>query len=184
MRHLLVGLCILCCSVTSLAQVSIGIGFPGVSIGINLPFYPELVPVPGYPVYYAPRAECRTTSSTTACTGSTRGTTGTRVPGTTGPGGWWARRSCRCSSCASPCATTGIRLRTFAGWRSDAPPRWGEHWGNDWEQHRSGWDQWNRSSAPAPAPLPVYQRQYSGDRYPRGGAAAGAAQPELPLPAA
>ena len=32
-----------------------GIGLPGVSIGINLPLYPELVPVPGYPVYYAPR---------------------------------------------------------------------------------------------------------------------------------
>ena len=33
------------------AQVSIGIGLPGVSIGINLPVYPELVRVPGYPVY-------------------------------------------------------------------------------------------------------------------------------------
>lgn len=42
MRHLLVGLCILCCSVIStVAQVSIGIGFPGVSIGINLPLYPQ-----------------------------------------------------------------------------------------------------------------------------------------------
>ena len=56
MRQLLVGLCILCCSVTStVAQVSIGIGLPGVSIGINLPLYPEFVQVPGYPVYYAPR---------------------------------------------------------------------------------------------------------------------------------
>jgi hypothetical protein len=55
----------------------------------------------------------------------------------------------------------------FRGWRPDGPPRWGEHWGPEWEQHRSGWDRWNRSSAPAPAPLPIYQRQYSGDRYPR-----------------
>ncbi len=39
------------------AQVSIGIGLPGVSIGINLPSYPELVVVPGYPVYYAPRGD-------------------------------------------------------------------------------------------------------------------------------
>jgi hypothetical protein len=54
----------------------------------------------------------------------------------------------------------------FRGWRSDAPPRWGEHWGRDWEQRRSGWDQWDRRSAPRPAPLPVYQRQYSGNRYP------------------
>ena len=28
-----------------------------VSIGINVPVYPQLVVVPGYPVYYAPRLE-------------------------------------------------------------------------------------------------------------------------------
>jgi len=55
----------------------------------------------------------------------------------------------------------------FRGWQSNAPPRWGQHWGHEWERHRSGWDRWNRRSAPAPAPLPVYQRRYSGDRYPR-----------------
>jgi len=55
----------------------------------------------------------------------------------------------------------------FRGWRADAPPRWGDHWGRDWEQRRSGWDRWDRRSAPAPAPLPTYQRNYSGDRYPR-----------------
>lgn len=54
----------------------------------------------------------------------------------------------------------------FRGWRADAPPRWGEHWGHEWEQRRSGWDQWNRSAAPRPAPLPKYQQQYSGKRYP------------------
>jgi hypothetical protein len=54
----------------------------------------------------------------------------------------------------------------FHGWRADAPPHWGEHWGSDWEQQRSGWNQWNRHSGPPPAPLPAYQRNYSGDRYP------------------
>jgi hypothetical protein len=55
----------------------------------------------------------------------------------------------------------------FRGWRPDAPPRWGDHWGRDWEQRRSGWDRWYRGAVPAPAPLPDYQRHYSGDRYPR-----------------
>ena len=55
----------------------------------------------------------------------------------------------------------------FRGWRSDAPPRWGEHWGNTWVQRRPGWDDWDRSAAYRPAPLPAYQRQYSGSRYPR-----------------
>jgi hypothetical protein len=35
-------------------SIGIGIGLPNLSIGINLPLYPDLVAVPGYPVYYAP----------------------------------------------------------------------------------------------------------------------------------
>ena len=167
MNYLVVLLWVLCCSATSaVAQVSVGIGIPGVSIGINLPVYPQLVAVPGYPVYYAPHLT-RTSSSTTACTGSTRATTGTRAPGTTVLGGSSARSTCRCSCCGSRCATTGVPPPYFRGWKADAPPRWGEHWGDDWSQQRRGWDQWNRKSVPAPAPLPSYQRQYSGDRYPR-----------------
>jgi hypothetical protein len=54
----------------------------------------------------------------------------------------------------------------FRGWGPDAPPRWGQHWGNDWERQRGGWDRWDRASAPRPAPLPVYQKKYSGNRYP------------------
>jgi hypothetical protein len=47
------------------------------------------------------------------------------------------------------------------------PPRWGERWGHDWEQHHQGWDHWDRNTPQTRAPLPVYQRQYSGNRYPR-----------------
>ncbi|MFM9915150.1 MAG: hypothetical protein ACKVOX_05010 [Rhizobacter sp.] len=49
-RYLLVALGMLCGLMTSAnAQVSVGIGIgrPGVSIGINLPLYPDLVRVPG-----------------------------------------------------------------------------------------------------------------------------------------
>jgi hypothetical protein len=55
----------------------------------------------------------------------------------------------------------------FRSWYRDGPPRWGEHWGRTWEQRRVGWDRWDRRSVPAAAPLPVYQRQYSGSNYPR-----------------
>ncbi len=57
--------------------------------------------------------------------------------------------------------------RYFHGWHRDAPPRWGEHWGRDWQAHRRGWDHWDRRTAPPPAPLPRYQRKYSGEHYPR-----------------
>lgn len=167
MRYGLILLCMLLCSMTpAAAQVSIGIGLPGVNIGINLGSYPELVPVPGYPVYYAPRLssnyffydglywvydEDNWYSSSWY----------------NGP--WWL---------VAPEVVPVYILRVpvryyrhpppyFRGWRSDAPPRWGQHWGHEWEQRRSGWDRWDRASAPARAPLPVYQRQYSGDRYPR-----------------
>jgi hypothetical protein len=51
MRNVLVVVWMLMWSMSSaVAQPSVGISFPGVSIGINLPVYPELVPVPNYPV--------------------------------------------------------------------------------------------------------------------------------------
>ena len=167
MRGLLVGLCILCCSVTSsIAQVSIGIGFPGVSIGINLPVYPQFVQVPGYPVYYAPRLS----ANFFFYDGLYWVYEGDNWYASSWYNGPW--------SLVDPWYVPVFVLRipvryyrapppSFRGWRPDAPPRWGEHWGNDWERHRSGWDQWNRHSVPAPAPLPVYQRQYSGERYPQ-----------------
>ena len=59
MRHVLVAVGLLLGTLGSLAsaavQVSVGFSVPGLTIGINLPAYPYLVLVPGYPVYYAPR---------------------------------------------------------------------------------------------------------------------------------
>ena len=100
MRYVLAVLLGVLCSVgPAAAQVSIGIGLPSVSIGINLPVFPELVVVPNYPVYYAPRGDVNLFFYE-ACTGRTRAMSGTRAPGTTDPGDWWARNTCRLSSCA------------------------------------------------------------------------------------
>jgi hypothetical protein len=166
-RYGIMVLCMLLCAVTSVsAQVSIGIGLPNVSIGINLPLFPELVPVPGYPVYYAPRVH-----------GNYFFYDGMYwvyendywYASNWYNGPWWL---------VQPDVVPVFILRVpvryyrqppvyFRSWRADAPPRWGQHWGHEWEQHRRGWDNWKRGSAPPRAPLPVYQRQYSGDRYPR-----------------
>jgi len=167
MRYALVVLLGVLCSVSpAAAQVSIGIGLPSVSIGINLPSFPELVVVPDYPVYYAPRGDVNLFFY---------------------DGMYWAyqRDNWYASSWYNgpwglvgpevvPVFVLRIPVRYYrhppvawAGWRSEAPPRWGERWGHDWEQRRSGWDRWERRAAHAPAPLPVYQREYSGNRYPR-----------------
>ena len=166
MRNLLFVLWILLCSITpAAAQVSIGIGLPGVSIGINLPVYPQLVAVPGYPVYYAPQMN----SNYFFYDGMYWVYEGDNWYASSWYNGPWGLVAVE----AVPLFVLRIPVRYyrhppayFRGWSSDAPPRWGEHWGTGWEQQRSGWNQWSRSSAPAPAPLPVYQRQYSGNRYP------------------
>jgi hypothetical protein len=166
MRYTLIVLLVLLCSVSSaVAQVSVGIGLPSVSIGINLPSFPALVVVPGYPVYYAPRLDANLffydgvywlyqQDNWYASTWYN------------GPWGLVAPEIVPAFVLRIPVRYYRHPPASWAGWRSDAPPRWGEHWGHEWNQRRSGWDQWDRRSAQRPAPLPVYQRQYSGKRYP------------------
>lgn len=166
-RYGFIVLAMLLCSVTSAeAEVSVFIGTPHLSIGINLPLYPELVPVPGYPVYYAPRLQANYFFY---------------------DGMYWVYQDDNWYASSwyngpwgvvEPYYVPLFILRVpvryyrqppgyFRGWRADAPPRWGNHWGPEWEQQRRGWDRWQRSSAPKRAPLPTYQRQYSGEKYPR-----------------
>ena len=165
MRWTILVLWALLSATSAMGQVSVGIALPGISIGINVPVYPELVRVPGYPVYYAPRLG----SNFFFYDGMYWVYQGDDWYASSWYNGPWRR--------VSPEVVPVFLLRVpvryyrnppgyFRAWRPDAPPRWGEHWGNDWEQHRRGWDQWDRKSVPAPAPLPVYQRQYSGSRYP------------------
>jgi hypothetical protein len=166
MRNGLIGLWMLLCSITAaVAQVSVGIGLPGVSIGINLPVYPQLVAVPGYPVYYAPQVN----SNYFFYDGMYWVYQQDNWYASSWYNGPWGLVAPE----VVPLFVLRVPVRYyrqppvyFRGWRSDAPPRWGEYWGDSWEQRRRGWDNWNRSAVPQPAPLPVYQRQYSGNRYP------------------
>jgi hypothetical protein len=150
----------------ALAQISVGIAVPGVSIGINVPYYPEFVVVPGYPVYYAPQLDANLFFY---------------------DGLYWSYAQDRWYSSEwyngpwdfvepefVPLFVLRVPVRYyrrapmyFRGWAGGEPPRWGDHWGRDWQRHRAGWDRWDRRSAPRPAPLPSYQRGYSGNRYPQ-----------------
>lgn len=167
-RYGLIALCLLLCSATAApAQISIGIGLPNVSIGINIPLYPELVPVPGYPVYYAPQISANYFFYD-------------GMYWVFNDDNWYASYWYNGPwSIVDPVYVPVFILRVpvryyvrppayFHGWRHDSPPHWGRHWGPRWEQHRRGWDRWNRAYVPPRAPLPVYQREYRGDRYPRG----------------
>jgi hypothetical protein len=150
------------------AEVSVGIGIsvPGVSIGINMPAYPRLVRVPGYPVYYDPSVNL----NFFFYDGMYWVFQGDDWYVSSWYNGPWQLVAPE----YVPVYVLRIPVRYyrrpppfFRGWHADAPPRWGEHWGRDWEQHRKGWDRWNRRSTPRPAPLPSYQRRFFGDSYPR-----------------
>jgi hypothetical protein len=153
-------------SVQAAVGIGVGIGLPNVSIGVNFPVYPRMVPVPGYPVYYDPHASANYFFY---------------------DGLYWVYRDdnwYRSSwyngpwQSAAPDIVPVYVLRVpvryyrrppiyFRGWAPTRSPRWGEHWGRDWEVRRAGWDRWDRRQHVAAAPLPAYQREYSGARYPR-----------------
>jgi len=156
-----------CAATSATAQVSFSVRTPTVSIGIHVPLYPTLVRVPGYPVYYAPQMESNYFFYDS-------------VYWIYYDDNWYASSWYNGPwELVDPDFVPLYILRVpvryyrqppvyFHSWFVDAPPRWGDHWGNRWEQRRSGWDRWDRRSVPTPAPLPSYQRQYSGDRYPQG----------------
>jgi hypothetical protein len=151
---------------SAMGQVSVGIGLPGISIGINIPVYPEFVRVPNYPVYYAPRLSANLFFYD--------GVYWVYQGDNWYMSAWYNGPWSLVAPHVVPVYVLRIPVRYyrspppyFRGWRPDAPPRWGEHWGPEWDRQRSGWDKWKRSAAPRPAPLPRYQRTYSGDRYPQ-----------------
>jgi len=157
-RYLLIALTMLLLSQTATADVR-------VSIGINLPVYPQLVVVPGYPVYYAPNLQANFFFYD--------GMYWVYQDDAWFVSSWYNGPWSFVEPEYVPVFVLRIPVRYyrqpplyFYGWRRDAPPRWGDHWGHDWEQRRGSWNKWNRHATPAPAPLPVYQKKYSGERYP------------------
>ena len=118
---------------TAKAQVSVGIAMPGLSIGINVPVYPQLV-------------RCRATRSTTRRSVKSNYFFYDGLYWVYQDDNWyassWYNGPWRSSSRqAVPLFVLRVPVRYyrnpptyFHGWRPDEPPRWGEHWGNDWER--------------------------------------------------
>lgn len=168
MRYLIIPLMLLtgCVAPPPRTSVNVGVSAPGVRMSVNVPAYPDMAPVPGSPVYYAP---------------------GLGYNYFFYDGLYWVYYGDYWYSSAwyngpwdavhphyvpdfilrVPVRYYRVPPRYFYGWHPDSAPRWGERWGRDWDQRRSGWDRWDRRAEPARAPLPLYQRAYSGQRYPQ-----------------
>lgn len=151
-------------STTAVAGMRVGVGVPSASIGINVASYPEMGVVQGYPIYYAPRLSTNLFFY---------------------DGYYWLYQndswyvsawynglwfSVGPESMPAVLLQVPVRYyhappRYFLGWQLNAAPRWDDHWGRDWSQQRKGWDKY--SHAQTIAPLPSYQRRYSGERYPQ-----------------
>lgn len=147
------------------AQVSVSLGLPGINIGINMPTYPQLVQVPGYPVYYDSRAD----ANYFFYDGEYWVYEGDNWYTSTWYNGPWqevGREYVPLFVLRVPVRYYRQPPAYFRGWGRNDAPRWGDHWGQSWSSQHQGWDRWNRNSIPAAAPLPIYQRKYSGARYP------------------
>jgi hypothetical protein len=148
------------------AQLSARISTPHVSIGINVPAYPTLVRVPGYPVYYAPSADFNYFFYD--------GNFWIFQDDNWYVSSWYNGPWALVGSLDVPEFILRIPVRYygkppvyFQHWNPTEPPPWGTRFGHNWEERRAGWDRWDGRSAPKPAPLPTYQREFSRDRYPR-----------------
>jgi hypothetical protein len=166
MRHLLIAMWLALAGVTpAAAQATFGFSSGGVSIGINVPVYPRLVRVPGYPVYYAPGLPENYFFYD--------GMYWVFDEGEWYASDWYNGPWELVPPDSVPLYVLRVPVRYyrhpptfFRGWALNAPPRWSEHWGRDWTERHRDWNRWDRSRMPAPAPLPSYQRRFSGDRYP------------------
>lgn len=166
MRYLFVTLAILFGSIgAGHAQTSVEPRLASKSIGIHLSAYPQLILVRDLPVYYAPRLNYNFFFHD----GSFWVYKGEHWYTSTWYNGPWLKATrdvVPLYVLRVPVAYYRARPQHFRGWLANASPRWGERWGKEWERARPGWDRWDRSTVPAPAPVPFFQRRYAGASYP------------------
>ena len=165
MRKLILALAMLSLPPTVSAQVEVQVGLPSAALGIEQPSFPRMVAVAGHPVYYA--------SSGNSNYFFYDGMYWVYRQDNWYASSWYDGPWTRVAPVGVPSLLLCVPVRFyrhppayFRGWSQDAPPRWDEHWGREWIRERAGWGDRDRGITPPAAPLPVYQRQYAGNRYP------------------
>ena len=134
-------------------------------IDVDLPQYPEMLPVPDSPVYYAPSVD----SNYFFYDGVYWDYYGDRWYASPWYNGPWSY----VDPIYIPTYVLWVPIRYYHkhpgywhGWNTNGPPRWGQHWGNEWQARHNDYYRGSQRGN-ARAPLPEYQRSYSRANYPR-----------------
>ena len=135
-----------------------------VSVGINVPAYPTLVRVPNYPVYYAPSVRANYFFFD-GLYWVFNGRDWFASPWYNGPWELVDRYEVPLPLLRVPVRYYRAPPPEFRVYRVDYAPVWDRSWGTTWAERSAGWRERSLASY-ALAPLPVYQRQYAGTRYP------------------
>jgi hypothetical protein len=135
-------------------------------IDVDLPQYPEMVPVPDSPVYYAPEVD----SNYFFYDGlywDYYNDGWYSSPWYNGP---WSF----VEPIYVPTYLLWVPIRFYRrapsywrGWNAGRAPRWSEHWGRDWQARHNQIFRGPQRPGYARAPLPDYQRSYNRSNYPR-----------------
>ena len=158
---------VLCCGVSSPvpAQFSMDVGVPSAVIGLHIQHFPNLVPVPRYPVYYA-RDLASNLFFYDGHYWAYSQDNWYRSRWYDGPWDFVPPETVPDSILRIPLLYYRQPPPYFAGWDRRSPPHWGERWGRGWEDRRRGWDHWDRNEVPRRAPPPVYWRRDPSENYP------------------
>jgi len=155
--------CVLAATLLSTLTVRSAQAQVAVSIGINFGSYPDMVGVPGLPVYYAPGLGYNYFFSD--------GLFWIYSGDLWYQSAWYNGPWIEVGPDGVPLYLLRVPVRYyrrpptyFSAWQSNRAPHWDEHWGPAWQQQRQGWDREPVNSARGP--LPSYQRNYQGARYP------------------
>jgi len=160
MKRFLLALCLVLASIFPAAAQEY------YDIGVDLPAYPEMQPVPDSPVYYAPDVD----SNYFFYDGLYWDFSNDGWYSSSWYNGPWVL----VDPVYVPTYVLWVPIRFFRrpphffrAWNPLRPPRWGEHWGRDWQNRHNIVFGGANARPPRRAPLPDYQRQFPRGNYPR-----------------
>lgn len=157
---------LLCLAATGCTVHSVAVDTPQASVRFHVSAYPDLVLVPGLPVYYAPRLQ-RNYFFYDGLYWVFEGDNWYASEWYDGPWSYVRVDYVPVFILRVPVYYYRRPPVYFRSWHRQQPPRWGERWGRDWETRHPDWHR--HDVAPPPAPRPDYQRHYRGRDYPAPG---------------